>query len=90
MPRQVIDEPQYTEQLNALRVNWERFDEAFMTLEPAILLVPDIFPEVPGTLLRRVRLVGFEGVPPLSIFFAVKGDTAHLVAAEIIPEDEAW
>jgi hypothetical protein len=90
MPRHLIEEKQYTEQLNALRVNWKRFDDAFMTLEPAIRLVPDIFPQVPGTLLRRVRLVGFEGVPPLSIYFAVKGDTAHLVAAELIPDEDGW
>jgi hypothetical protein len=90
MPREVIDEPQYTEQINALRIEWQRLDEALMTLEPALLLVPDVFPMVPGTLLRRVQLVGFGGVPPLSIFFAVKGQTVHLVAAEIIEDEELW
>ncbi|MGP8252286.1 MAG: hypothetical protein ACLQHF_09645 [Terracidiphilus sp.] len=88
MPTSIIEEPLYTEQINSLRIDWKRLDEAFLELQNAILLVPDVFPLVPGTKLRRVQLVGFPGVPPLSIFFAVVGDTAHLVAAELISGED--
>jgi hypothetical protein len=88
MPRTIVEEPLYTAQINELRINWRRLDEAFQTLEKAVLLIPDIFPQVPNTKLRRIRLVGFEGVPPLSIYFAIKGDTAHLVAAELISGED--
>lgn len=88
MPSVIIDEPLYTDQINALRIDWRRLDDAFEEMQSAILLVPDIFPQVPGTRLRRVRLVGFPDVPPLSIFFAVVGDEAHLVAAELITGED--
>ena len=88
MPSQIIEEPLYTEQINSLRIDWKRLDEAFTDLQPAILLVPDIFPLVPGTKLRRVQIVGFPGVPPLSVFFAVVGSAAHLVAAELISGED--
>jgi hypothetical protein len=88
LPSQIVEEPLYTEQINALRVDWKRLDEAFMTLEHAILTVPDVFPLVPGTILRRCKIVGFRDVPPLSIYFAVRGDKAHLVAAELLFSDD--
>jgi len=59
-----------------------------MTLEPAILNVPDVFPVVPGTILHRVKIVGFRDVPPLSVYFAIRGEAAHLVAAELIFDDD--
>jgi hypothetical protein len=88
MPNEIIEEPLYTEQINRLGIDWERLDDALTELQPAILLVPDIFPNVPGTKLRRVQIVGFPGVPPLSVFFAVVGNVAHLVAAELISGED--
>ena len=88
MPTGIIEEPLYKEQIDALRIDWKRLDEAFQEVEHAILVVPDIFHPIPGTKLRRVKLVGFPGVPPLSIFFAVQGETAHLVAAELITGED--
>jgi hypothetical protein len=88
MPTQIIEEPLYTEQISSLKIDWRRLDDAFTTLQSAILLVPDVFPQVPGTKLRRVQLVGFPGVPPLSVFFTVVGPVAHLVAAELISGED--
>lgn len=88
MPNQIVEEVLYRDQINALRINWQRLDEAFDTLQDAVLLIPDIFPQVPGTKLRRVQLVGFSGIPPLSIYFAVLNDCAHLVAAELISGED--
>lgn len=87
MPTSVVEEPLYTEQINALHIDWKRLDEAFEFFERAVLLVPDIFPQVPGTRLRRIQIVGFDGVPSITIFFAVLGDVAHLVSAETISAD---
>jgi hypothetical protein len=84
MPSQIIEENLFKEQIQRLRIDWKRLDEAMATFEEAILTVPDVFPLVPGTVLRRIQLVGFKGVPPLSIFFAVRGKNAHIVSAELI------
>lgn len=88
MPLGIVEEPLYAEQINALRIDWKRLDEAFKEMERAILSVPDIFPQIGGTKLRRIQLVGFPEVPPLSIFFAIVGDRAHLVSAELISGED--
>jgi hypothetical protein len=88
LPSGVIEEPLYTDQMNALGVEWKRLDAALITIEPALLAIPDVFPRIPGTVLRRVKLQGFPGVPPVSIYFAVRGENVHLVAAELIFYDE--
>src|ERR1035437_1233940 len=62
MPSSIIEEPLYKEQIEALRVDGRRLDDAFQEVEHAILAVPDIFPQVPGTKLRRVQLVGFNTI----------------------------
>jgi hypothetical protein len=88
MPTSIIEEALYKEQIEKLRIDWELLDDAFLTMEQAVLKVPDIFPLIPGTRLRRVQLVGFPGVPPISIYFVINGPNAHLVAAEpILSED---
>jgi hypothetical protein len=88
MPNQIIEGPLYAEQINSLRIDWQRLDDALLSLQSAILLVPDVFPLVTGTKLRRVQIVGFPGVPPLSIFFTVVGNAAHIVSAELISGED--
>jgi len=88
MPTSVIEEALYKEQIDNLRIDWKMLDDAFLTMEQAVLKVPDIFPLVRGTRLRRVQLIGFPGVPPISIYFAVQGPNAHLVAAELILSED--
>ena len=85
---EIIEEPHYAEQINQLRVNWRRLDEALMTLGPALSLIPYKFPRVPGTNLRRIKLVGFPGIPPLSVFFSFTDTTVNLIAAELIEFSE--
>ena len=45
MSSQVIDEPLYTEQIDRLRLNWERLDAAFISFEPVLLNAPYTFPQ---------------------------------------------
>jgi hypothetical protein len=88
MPSNIIEEALYTEQINALRIDWRRLDDALITLMPALLKVPDVFPVIPGTRIRRVKILDFDDVPPISIFFTIKGSTVHLLAAELIDYEE--
>lgn len=84
MPSEIVDGELYTSQINQFRIQWQRLDAAMISMEPALLGSPDLFPLVPGTRLRRLKLVGFAGVPPLSIFFTIDGDQITLRAAELI------
>ena len=59
-----------------------------MTLYPALLGSPELFPLVPGTKLRRLKLVGFPGVPPLSIFLTITPTQVILKTAELIDIEE--
>jgi hypothetical protein len=43
---------------------------------------------VPGTKLHRLKLVGFNGVPPLSIFFTLSDTQIVLKTAELVDLEE--
>jgi len=88
LPRQIVEDQQYADQINKFRINWKRLDAALMTLSPALLGSPELFPLVPGTKLRRLKLVGFPGVPPLSIFFALTPTQIIIKTAELIDIEE--
>jgi len=81
---QIIEEPLFTEQIDKFRADWKRLDAALMTLHPALLKSPQLYPFVPGTKLQRLKIVGFPGVPPLTIFFTIDGDKILIKSAELI------
>ena len=88
--RTIREEKLYAEQIKALKVDWKRLDEALSQRDQALSTIPEQFPVVPGTGnpgLRRLKLVGFPGVPSLSIFFTFTETEVHLHSAEIIEED---
>jgi len=87
-PRQIVEDQLYTDQINRYRINWQRLDEALMSLYPALLGSPELFPTVPGTKLHRLKLVGFPGVPPLSIFFTLSDTQIVIKTAELIDLEE--
>ncbi len=87
-PRQIIEDQLYADQINRYRINWKRLDEALMTLYPALHGSPELFPLVPGTKLHRLKLVGFPGVPPLSIFFTLSPTQIVIKTAELIDLEE--
>lgn len=86
--RQIIEDQLYADQINKYRINWRRLDEALMSLYPALLGSPELFPLVPGTKLHRLKLVGFPGVPPLSIFFTLSPTQIVIKTAELIDLEE--
>ena len=86
---EIIEDQLYADQIKKYRVNWKRLDEALMSLYPALLGSPELFPLVPGTRnLHRLKLVGFPGVPPLSIFFTLSPNQIVLKTAELIDLEE--
>jgi len=88
--RTIVEEQGYKEQIQALRVKWKRLDEALGEVATAICQIPDLFPQVPNSGdpgLRRLKLVGYEGVPPLSIFFSYTATEVRLHLAEIIDQE---
>lgn len=47
MPSEIVDGELYTEQINKLRIVWTRLDAAMISMEPALLGSPELFPQVP-------------------------------------------
>jgi len=86
--REIVEDQLFTEQLEKFRVVWKRLDDALMTMYPALQSSPELFPRVPGTELHRMKLVGFHGVPPLSIFFTITSTQIIIKTAELIDLDE--
>jgi hypothetical protein len=87
-PRQIVEDQLYVDQINKYRINWQRLDEALISLYPALHGSPELFPVVPGTKLHRLKLVGFNGVPPLSIFFTLSDTQIVLKTAELVDLEE--
>lgn len=85
---EIVEDQLYVDQINKYRINWRRLDEALMSLYPALLGSPELFPRVSGTTLHRLKLVGFPGVPPLSIFFTLSPTKIVLKTAELIDLEE--
>lgn len=86
---EIVEDQLYADQISKYRISWERLDEALMSLYPALLGSPELFPLVPGTSnLHRLKLVGFPGVPPLSIFFTLSAHRIVLKTAELIDLEE--
>jgi hypothetical protein len=86
---EIVEDQLYADQIKKYRINWKRLDEALMSLYPALLGSPELFPLVPGTKnLHRLKLVGFPGVPPLSIFFTLTPNKIVLKTAELIDLEE--
>lgn len=82
---EIIEDQLYADQIRKYRINWKRLDEALMSLYPALLGSPELFPLVPGTKnLHRLKLVGFPGVPPLSIFLTLSPNKIVIKTAELI------
>jgi hypothetical protein len=87
--RTIRDEARYTEQINILKIEWARLDNALSDMQTALIRIPEQFPVVPGSdpPISRLRIAGYPGVPPLSIFFTYTDTEVHFLSAEIIEQD---
>ena len=85
--RTIVEEERYQQEIDALRIDWQRLDEALTSLTQAVATVPEIFPQVPGTNLRRILVIGFKGVPPLSVFFSATETQVIIHSAQVIEQD---
>jgi hypothetical protein len=85
--RTIVEDKRYKEQIEALKVDWQRLDEALSELTEAVSRIPENFPVVPGTALRRIQVIGFPGVPPLSVFFSFTDTQIHIHSAELLDQD---
>lgn len=86
--RTIIESNALARDFRRYKIDYRRWDEAFEEVQRALRSAPETFPEVPDTSLRRVKLIGFEGVPPLSIFFTFDETTVTLHFAAIFKEEE--
>ena len=85
--RTIVEDDRYKKQIEALKVDWKRLDEALSELAEAVSRIPENFPVVPGTKLRRIKVVGFPDVPPLAIFFSFTDTQVRIHSAELIEQD---
>lgn len=86
--RTIVQGDRVAEEFARLRLDYRRFDEAFSATEDALVKTPETFPLVPGTELRRLKLVPFEGVPNLSLFFRFNDNEVVLEIAAVIEDEE--
>lgn len=86
--RTIVESSNLATQFAQWKIDYARWDDAFIGAGAALRAIPETFPQVPGTDLRRIKLVPFAGVPNLSIFFRYDDEKVTLEFAEIFEEDE--
>jgi hypothetical protein len=79
----VVQVERFKKQIENLPGDCSRLPEALATLEQVLCRKPDSFPIIIGDERRRARLNPYPGIPPLSIFYRVDGETIYLVWAEL-------
>lgn len=84
--REIIEEDSYKERLKNLRVSYEDIDRAFEEVAWTLARNPEVFPSIPGTPLRRLRIAGTVRMPPLNIWFTASHNSVRLLWVEEAPE----
>ena len=82
--REIVEEDSFKARLKELRIQHKRMDEALDAVCLALARRPDLFPLVPGTNIRRLRLQDCVGVPESNIWFTHTSDTVRLLTIELV------
>ena len=77
----IIEEHAFTERLRELRISHKILDD-ILSVYATALRSPEIYPEVPGTNIRRVRIEGGVNHPALNIWIEYDGDVIKLIDIE--------
>jgi hypothetical protein len=80
--RVIIEEPGFSEQAEKLRLSYPRLDEAMRGAQLVLVDAPEIFPIVPGTELRRLRLHLYAPGVVLDVWFTFDAETVRLLHIE--------
>jgi hypothetical protein len=84
--RDIVEEESYKQRLKELRIGHQRMDEALEAVCIALAKRPDLFPLVPGTNIRRLRVQGCVGVPTVNIWFTYTKHQVRLLTIEPFSE----
>ncbi len=82
--RDIVEEDSFKERLNELRINNKRMDEALDAICLALARRPELFPLVPGTNIRRLRLQNCIGVPESNVWFTYTQHAVRLLTIELV------
>jgi hypothetical protein len=86
--RTIVESNALARQFRQYKIDYQRWDEVFNEIQRSLRVAPETFPEVPGTGLRRVKIIGFGGLPRLSIFFTFDEHTVTLHFVARVVEEE--
>lgn len=77
----IVEEHVFTERLRELRISHRTLDEIFEVL-PSVLRSPELYPQVPGTNIRRIRIEAGVSHPALRIWIEYEGEVVRLIDIE--------
>jgi hypothetical protein len=82
----IIAEPAFEERLRELRISHRALDE-ILEVYPLALRSPDLYPEVPASNIRRVRIEAGVNHPALRIWIEYDGEVVKLIDTERADRD---
>ena len=93
-PRDLREEPSYTEAVDQLGISVRRLDELLLAITWIVAHDPESLPAIPNTPFRMARSQVIVGEPVLRVYFTIGSDELCQLwwvdlAEDVIDEDEA-
>ena len=86
--RTIVYDPGFEKEIDRLRVDYARLDEAISGVEWALSNNPKVFPALDGSKLRKATVESAPGVPQLRIWFTVNAQKINVLHAEEYEEED--
>lgn len=85
--RTIIEDTGFKDQLKKLRISHRRLDELMENgVAFALCREPEVFPGLPGSTVRRIRVLACVGIPDCNIWFSYDDEKVTLVAIDLLEE----
>jgi hypothetical protein len=88
--REIVEEHKFRQQLDGLGVSHELLDTLLETICLTVAKHPEIFEEVPGKPLRRLRVVPFPGLPKLNVWFRHDDKYVYFLDIDVLERDDKY
>jgi hypothetical protein len=69
-------------EIKRLKISYRRLDEAREGIDFVLSRTPEVFPLVPNTKVRRLKLVDYPGIPKASVWFTYDDSFVYLLSIE--------
>lgn len=88
--RTIREEDEFKKKLEGIGVSPRLLDELIEGIILTVATSPEIFAEVPGTPLRRFRVIPFPGIPRMNIWFRFDDEYVDFVEIDVMEDTTGY